>query len=405
MATGDLVVGNGVMKIVGGKLAKQYEETKLLHNRFQKGKGTKIGDRGVEIPTHLSGNYNHTFMSDGGSFPAGGSNASKRATVFFKNLAFSCRMTGAAIDSINGLDRAYIDDFLQWNLDETMNAGYKMGNIYAWGEGDGVLATISTGATSVTQTVSNNDANRYLRDGMLIEITDGTTSRGTATLTTAAASATTFLMDASLASTTSDVVVAAGAYNLAITGIKAIIDDTTNAPVTFQGLSRNTYLGYRASRVAAASVGLDVSHLRRLLSAGIHIKVGELNRDALELWSHPCQTSAYSSLGWNLKRFTGDSKSVDLGFTAYEYEGINWVEDVDAPKTRVDAIDWSTMNKYVAKGFGWDDKTGSVLRQVPSSTTAYTDQYEAYWTGRYNYGCTRPNKNGWIDALAVPTGF
>jgi hypothetical protein len=65
------------------------------------------------------------------------------------------------------------------------------------------------------------------------------------------------------------------------------------------------------------------------------------------------------------------------------------------------------MQKFVAKDYGWDDKSGSILRQVPSATSgiAYTDQYEAYMTARYNYGCTRPNKGAWIDALSVPTGF
>jgi DNA polymerase len=96
---------------------------------------------------------------------------------------------------------------------------------------------------------------------------------------------------------------------------------------------------------------LDVSHLRRAVSAGVHINMGELNREALEIWSHPAQTSAYSALGWKLKRFEGSSKSVDLGFTAYEYEGINWVEDVDCDKDRLDFIDFSTMAKYVAKDY------------------------------------------------------
>ncbi len=409
MATGDLTVANGVMKIVGGKLTKQYEEVPLIHNRMQKGRGTKISDRGVEIPTHLSGNYNHRFMTDGGDFPAGGSNTVKRAQVFFKNYAFAVRLTGAAIDSVSSLDVAYIKDWLQFNLDETMSAGYKMGNIYAWGKGDGRLASISTGATSVTQNVVNNDGPRFLRDGLVI---DSVTSAGVVSATATVNGqpnprATTFTITPSSTFVTADIIVASGSYNLAITGIQAINDDTTNAPVVFQGLSRNTYPSYRAFRVDGGSTGLDVTFLRRLLGAGIHINVGELNRDALELWSHPAQTAAYSSLGWNLKRFTGDSKSVDLGFTTYEYEGINWVEDVDAPKDRVDALDWSTMGKYIAKDFGWDDKSGSILRQVPSTTSgiAYTDQYEAYMTARYNYGCTRPNKNGFIDSLAVPTGF
>jgi hypothetical protein len=397
------------MRLVGGKLTRQYEETALLHNRLQKGKGTKISDRGVEIPTHLVANANHTWMTDGGDFPAGGSNLVKRAQVFFKNFGHAVRLTGAAIDAINSMDVAYIKDWEQFNLTESLSQAYKLGNWYAWGTGNGRLATISSGAGSTTQTVSNNDANRALknRDGMKIEITDGTTSRGTAVIDNGNASSTTFTIVTTLTSTTSDYVVAAGAYNLAITGIRAMVDDTTDAPVTFQGLSRNTYLSYRAFRVNASSVGLDISHLRRLLSAGIHINVGEINRDALELWSHPAQTSAYASLGWNLKRFEGNSKSVDLGFTAYEYEGINWVEDVDAPKDEIDALDFSTFAKYIAKDYGWDDKTGSILRQVPSTTSgiAYTDQYEAYLTARFNYGCTRPNKNGWVDALAVPTGF
>ncbi len=414
-SVGDLSVGNGVMRIVGGKLTKQYEEVPLLHNRMQKGRGTKISDRGVEIPTHLTPNPAHKFMGDGDDFPAGGSNAVKRAQVFFKNYAFATRLTGAAIDSINSLDTAYIKDWLQFNLDETMSTGYKFGNIYAWGTGNGALATISSGANSATQTVNNNDANRYLRDGLVVDsvtTSSGLVTASGATISNAKASSTTFTTAAAMTTTvTSDVIVASGGYNLAVTGIKAMIDDTTNGPVTFQGLSRNTYTQYRANRIAAGTsstgVGLDMTHLRRILGAGIHISVGELNRDALELWSHPSQWSAYTALGWQLKRFTGEAKSVDLGYTTAEVEGINWVQDVDAPKDQVYAIDWSTMGKYVAKDFGWDDKTGSILRQVPSSTSgiAYTDQYEAYWTGRYNYGCTRPNKNGLIDYLAVPTGF
>jgi hypothetical protein len=408
MALGDLTVANGVVKIVGGKLTKQYEESALLHNRLQKGKGTKIGDRGIEIPTHLSGNYNHKFMTDGGEFPVGGSNLVKRASVYFKNLAGAVRLSGAAIDSIQSGDVAYIKDWLQFNLDESMGAIYKMGNIYAHGKGDGRLATISAGANSATQTVNNNDKNRFLKDGLKIDSVTpatGVVTAAGAEILNHAASSTTFTTVAAMTTTvTSDIIVASGSFNLAITGLKAIIDDTTNAAVTFQGLSRSTYPAYRAFRVDAGSTGLDVSYLRRALGAGIHINVGELNRDALEIWLHPAQTAAYSALGWNLRRFDGKSKSIDLGFTVYEYEGIGMVEDVDCDKDRIDFIDFSTMAKYIAKDFGWDNKTGSILRQVVG-TSAYKDQYEAYLTARFNYGCTRPNKNAFIDGLSIPTGF
>lgn len=407
MPTGDLSVANGVVKIVGGKLIKEFEESALLHNRFQKGKGTKIGDRGIEIPTHLSGNYNHTFMVDGGEFPVGGSNLVKRASVYFKNFAHSVRLSGAAIDSINGGDTAYIKDWLQFNLDESMGAAYKMGNIYAHGVGNARLATISAGANSATQTVSNTDANRFLKDGLAIQSVTPATGAVTAsgTILNSKASTTTFTTVAAMSTTlTSDIIVASGAFNLAFTGKKQMIDDTTNGAVVFQGLSRTTYPGYRAFRVNAGSNGLDVSYLRRALSAGIHIAVGELNRDVLEIWTHPAQVAAYSALGWNLKRFDGKSKSLDLGYTVHEYEGVGMVEDVDCDKDRMDFIDFSTIGKYIAKDFGWDNKTGSILRQVVG-TSSYKDQYEAFLTARFNYGCTRPNKNAFVDTLAVPSSF
>lgn len=404
MAVGDLTVANGVVKIVGGKLIKQYEESRLLHNRLNKGSGTKISDRGIEIPTHLDGNYNHKFMTDGGEFPVGGSNGVKRASVFFKNFAAACRLTGGAIDAINSGDVSYVKNWLQFNLKESLSAAYKLCNIYAHGTGSAKLATTSTAATGTSKTLTGNDLGRFLRKGMKVDFVipaSGVVSGSGAEITAISGST---LTVSSVASAASDIIVASGSFNLAPTGMKAMIDDGTNAPVTFQGLSRTTYPAYKAFRVNAGTAGLDVSHLRRLVGAGIHINAGELDRGALELWSHPAQTAAYSSLGWNLRRFSEKSKSIDLGFTTYEYEGIGWVEDVDCDKDRIEAIDFSTMEKYIAKDFGWDDKTGSILRQVPG-TNAYKDQYEAYLTGRYNYGCTRPNMNGFIDGLTVPTGF
>lgn len=401
----DLSTANGVIKIVGGKLTKQYEETALFHNRLQKGKGTKIGDRGIEIPTHLGGNYNHKFMSDGGIFPVGGGQVSKRAKVFFKNLAGACRLTGAAIDSINSGSVAYVTDVLQWNLDESLSAMYKMGNIYAHGVGTGKLATTSTAASGTSKTLTGNDLGRFLRPGLEIDFVVPGTGVVSGTGTVASVSGATLTLESAATSAASDIIVASGSFNLAITGKKAWIDDTTNAPVTFQTISRTTYPQYRAARVDAASTGIDAAHLRKALSAGIHVAVGELDRDVLEIWSHPCQAAAYNAIGWNMKRFSGDSKTLDLGFTQYEFETINWTVDVDADKDRVDFIDFSTLAKYVAKDFGWDEKTGSILRQVVNSDGRYLDQYEAYLTSRYNYGCTRPNKNAFVDSLTVPTGY
>ena len=144
---GDLQFANGVVRIVGGALVKQYEESRLLHNRFNRGTGKKIGDRGIEIPTHVAPNANHTWMPDSGEYPVGGSNLVKRAQVFFKNFGGAVRLSGAAMDSINGGDVAYIKDWKQFNLKETLGQMFKKGNVYAQGDGSARLATISAGAS------------------------------------------------------------------------------------------------------------------------------------------------------------------------------------------------------------------------------------------------------------------
>ncbi len=407
--TGNLTITNGVMRIVGGKLTKQYEEVPLVYNRMQKGKGTKISDRGLEIPSGMTPNPAHAFMTDGGTFPAGGYPGVTRAQIFFKNYAHVIKMSGAAIDAINSKDVAYVSSSLQFGLDESVSQAYKMNNIYAWGTGSGALALVTATATSATQTVNNANANRYLRDGLVVDVMNTTTlvaEQTGLTIDNAQASATTFTFTASTTVTTPNVIVAAGGFNLAATGLRAIIDDTTNAPVIFQGISRNTFTKYRSFRVNASSAALDVTHLRRALAAGVQTSVGLLDRENLEIWSHQAQWSAYNALGWQLKRTDMKNMTVELGYTTAEYEGINWVQDNDAPKDAVYLIDWSTMFKVSGKDPGWDDKTGAILRQTPSSTAGrYTDQYEAYWTMRYNYGCYRPNKNAFVDSLAVPTGF
>jgi len=38
-------------------------------------------------------------------------------------------------------------------------------------------------------------------------------------------------------------------------------------------------------------------------------------------------------MGWTLKQFNGNAMKMDLGYTAYEFEGVPWVIDTDSPAT------------------------------------------------------------------------
>jgi hypothetical protein len=121
------------------------------------------------------------------------------------------------------------------------------------GYGGGVLAVISPGATSATQTVINpggvvgtTNTVRFIKVGMIVAVTDptGVTVRGTGTVT--AVGTNTFTMNASLATTTNDVVTL-GTNSLGVPedsfatesmGILGIDDSTTYTSTIF-GLNRS----------------------------------------------------------------------------------------------------------------------------------------------------------------------
>lgn len=409
MPTGNLQQAEGVLKIVGGEYTINYETQPSLFNRVNKGTGNALSDRGFEIPTEIEGNWAHGWPTDGGDWPVGGSIRTIRPQVFFKEYAHSVRLTIRAIRTIKP-DAAYIKSWTEKNLDGSIRAGYKMNNIYAWGTGNGVLGTISTGANSTTQTFSNTNNVRYLRFGMKVSVYDPTltTLRGSGIITSfPTPGQTTITLDTAINTTTSDVVTIFGGANMAVTGMRVIADDTTNGPVTFQGISRNTYRNYRAQLINANNDGLDVEILNRMIGAKIQVAMGAINRDRYEIWSYMSQTAAYASLGYNLKRYEGKSKSLDLGYTSYEFQGMNWTEEVDCEKDGVYFMDFDKIEKYVAKTWGWEDTDGRILRMIPSDTSgvAYQSQVEGYWTCDWNLGSPDPRGLGHIITLAVPTGF
>ncbi len=418
MATGNLTQATGVLRIVGGEYSKNYEQKAMLFNRINKGSGNTLSDRGFEIPTEIEGNYAYGWPTDGGDWPAGGSITTIRQLVFFKEYAHSVRLTARAINTIKP-DAAYIKSWTEKNLDGSINAAYKINNWMAWGTGNGLLGVVSSGASSVTQTFNNttaangNNNVRYLKYGMKVSFYDTglvtlrTGSPGTITSTPTPGN-TTITLDTSVATTTGDYCVIYGGANQAITGMKAICDDTTEASVTYQNNSRNTYRNLRSQVIdGSGTTGLDVEILNRMIGAKIQVAMGAVNRGDYEIWSYPSQTAAYASLGYNLKRWDGKAKSLDLGYTSYEFQGMPWTEEIDMEKDRIHFMDFSVLEKYVAKPFGWEDTDGNILRMVPSSTSgvAYTSQYEGYWVGDYNFGSPDPRGLGKIIGLTVPTGY
>lgn len=417
MSAFDLSAADPLMKIhFNPTIEKQFNTAAVLFNRMFEGKGIPISNRGLEIPVHVGPNADFTFLTDGGTLPAGGGQRLTRASVGFQNFALACQFTGATLDAV-GADAVTYAKALTFNIKNATIDAMKYLNIYSFGDGSGLLSKAVTASwaaanNAVSKDVSNSaDGSRFLRVGMTIEIHDGVTStvRGTLTVTAVPTTTTikaTVVSDTSLASvTTGDAIYVSGSYGTAIMGVDGIVDDGTLVP-TFQGVSRTDFPEFTGNVISlSGSPSLSRAHLRRAVAA-IQIALGSVDMGSLEIWSHPAQLHAYADLGWTLKRFVGTAQKLDLGYTAYEWEGIPWVIDTDAPKSKLFFLDSSSLLKTTARALSFDDRSGAILKQVPSSTAGrYDDKFVAFLLARFNLGAYTPRRNSKVTGLAVPSGY
>lgn len=421
MAIGGLSAAYAVAKITGEWGGEIYQNSAQLQKKMAKGRGTPIGARGYELPVEEDGNYAHGMPVEGGNYPAGNSIQTLKPVVFTKRVMHACQLTGASMDELgkNHDNEMYTEDWVTKNLKGTLDASRKMENIYCYGTGNGRLGTVSTGASSVTQTFTGSGAGydwtRYLRKNMAIQFVDPTTgairNSTPAKITNSIGPfATTITLDASVSTTTGDYAVIAGGLNQAPTGLTKIIDDGTLSSVYFQNVNRTTHPKYSANLLSPGgtnTISNSLTLMRRMLGAKMFEVIGELRRGDFQIWSHEAQWSVISSLGWTLKRYDGDAKKLDQGFTSIEWEGIPWVTEVDCPLDKVFFLNWKSIWKFENTPWGWDEKTGAIWKNVVSSTSGYnfTDKFEGHYRQIVQYGSPDPRQNGLIYNLAVPTGY
>jgi len=427
MGVFNLTAAQPLMKIYfNPRISKQFNTAAVLWNRYADGKGIPISNRGMEIPTHLQPNANFDWFSDGGTLPTGGSESLASALVGFYSFVEAVQLTGAALDAA-GSDAVTYARALAFNIKMATINAIKYLNIYAFLDGTGILAkvgagvTLSTGANTTVNISGSIEAGHYLRPGMTVAFQTGVTSvvRATATIVSmsnpiedASGTQTMVVGPASSAATlvTGDGITvtatsaASDSFGNVISGLDLIIDNGTISS-TFQNINRSTNPQYNAGVISLTGTpALARDYLRRML-ATVQILQGKVS-PSLEFISHPAQLHAYMDMGWTLKRFNDANKKLDLGFTAVEWEGFPWIVDTDCQKDHIFGVDRDLMFKVVARELSFDDRTGSILRQVPSSTAGqYTDAFVAFLIFRGNLGTYVPNAHVKLLGLGVPTGY
>jgi hypothetical protein len=431
----DLSAADPVFKIVfAPRVDKQFNTAPVLWNDVFEGSGTMISNRGLEIPVHMAPNGAHVWYADGGALPGGDSEKVSRALVGFYSYAKTIQFTGAALDAGGGGDATNYVKSLAFNVRNAVVEAIKELNFYSFLDGTGILGkmnnttTPSTTANTTLDVTGTGDGARYLRPGQFINVYTGTTTpvkfsaqivsvnntlgaAGTIANTAAGGNVTITIGPASsgTAVAVGDAIVsAAGAtagsadsFNKTMAGLKVIIDNGTFA-TNFQNINRVNNPQYNANVIPLTGTpALSRDHLRRGIWL-IQQARGAVNLSKLRIWSHGAQLHAFADMGWTMKQFNGTAMKMDLGYTAYEFEGIPWVIDTDAPRDTIYFVNKDSMLKVTARKLSFDDRTGSILNRVVNSSGQYLDAFQAFLEFRGNLGCHFPNANTAVTGLSVP---
>lgn len=431
----DLSAADPIFKIVfAPRVDKQFNTAPVLWNDVFEGTGTMISNRGLEIPVHMAPNGAHAWYADGGALPGGDSEKVNRALVGFYSYAKTIQFTGAALDAGGGGDATNYVKSLAFNIRNGVVEAIKELNFYSFLDGTGnlgLVGAIATPSTTVNWTLdvtgSGNGA-RYIRPGQFLNCYTGTTTpvkfsaqvvqvnntlgaAGTIQNTSAGGNVTLTMGPASASTNTAvgDMLVSsvgatagsADSFNKAMAGLKVIIDNGTFA-TNFQNINRANNPQYNANVIPLSGTpALTRDHLRRGIWL-IQQARGAVDLNKLRIWSHGAQLHGYADMGWTLKQFNGTAMKMDLGYTAYEFEGIPWVIDTDAPRDTLYFVNKDSMLKVTSRKLSFDDRTGSILNRVVNSSGVWTDAFQAFLEFRGNLGCHFPNANTAITGLGVP---
>lgn len=285
-------------------------------------------------------------------------------------------------------------DALKLHMGQAEVAMSRMENEMILGTGDGLLATITTGAASATQTVGTA-ANFYqLYPGRIVDIllkSNGTVLSAARTILSNDPVAGTVTFDASFTSVgATHGIYMEGTYGNAIQGLRQVFSTTG----TFEGIDRATvpqWRGIEGRGTSPAAADLSIA-----IMDGAYRRVRASSGKTPDFWlADPASADKFSqSL---LQQFRWDVKYTRLatGWEGIDYRGVPIIPEDDMPPGELLGVNKSAVTFYgMGNGPDWDDLTGSKFQRFNRNQPV-----EAWLIDRVQLGVHEPNALVRVPAL------
>lgn len=356
------------------------------------------------MPLRTSRNQGTGPRGEGVTLPAPGNQGYKYISEALKYFYGLFNITGPLLKASDSNEGAF-RKALQAEMEGLTDDLKRHVNIQAFGNGDGVLASVSSGANSATQTV---DTTIYFQGGEYVDIYDSTltTYRGSASVYVTAIDRANLqiTLSSSVNTTTGDVLIRASKDSTssapnndksqAINGLQKIVDSSG----ALHGLNPSSAgEGFWKSTEIAASSAVVGDSLLRQLKDGIGFESGS-DTDTVIITTRGIR-NRYANTLTALKRFN-DAQAVTLrgGFNALMFDETPMVYDDHCPLGHVfalntDAMFWSQMSDWE-----WMEEDGNVLKWEPRY-----DRYVGVIFKYCNLGTWARNRHGKITGAADDT--
>lgn len=388
-------------KFLDGMREAFNNETVLL-SRLKKNKKVTVSGRAYLYDVKSGRNFGvgartGTTSAAAGYLPTPGSQSWVTASLTRTHYYGGFKVQGSALAAAmrGGLGFKLMGDEMKSVKDDMA----KVVNQDLYGVGDGVIATVTTTASSATQTVSST---QYMSEGQPIVFADSSGANAISAVIESITNDTTIVLTASKDTTTSTRtnvyrggVTASGdlaeEHNNCIIGL-GLINDSAG---TYAGINRatagNAY--WKATEISGAA-GLSLDLMRRVRNA-MRIKAnGKLSL----IVTNEAHWRQYGNLIDPSRRWQGTTKKLDGGFDSLDFDGVPIVWDPDCPAGVMHFLDESVLELLIEEELGPIDQDGNMLRLVGSGATG-EDAYEARFVYRAQLGCKNPAQLAKITSI------
>lgn len=388
--------GNLMKKVIEPVIQDELFRETILLNKLQINKNVKLSN-GTFYITAVTGRHAGVYSVAEGDAIADGSFKTAQMNVKSKYLYGRHTFTDIALEGIEG-DAGSIANLLTTATEELKDSIQRAYQRQFSSYGQGVLATVKTGVTGTSITLTAKDqtdygfGTTYLTEGQSILIgTKAQVEAGTAdaVIVSAVVSDTVITVDTSITVVAGDVIVNQKAWDSTnsvyteMAGVMNLIDNTATgaidgrAPDTnFQGVARSTNNFANAFVYKpAAYETLTIERLTEYYLKARKIGKPDLLRAGADLYSK------YASLLTQNKRYV-NTMQLPGGFEGIEFAAgsnpVPIVLDYDTDEASVEILDMNTFTYGEMAPIGFVDRDGMILRNVGGNSANFTAVMRAY---------------------------